>query len=77
MTPEERFEAHEQWLLDHDRTMRALDEASQKHAEEIAAIREILQETTAIQRKQSAVLLEIAEHVARLLDKENDDEEEA
>jgi hypothetical protein len=58
MTPEERLAAHEQWLLDHDKV--------------IADIQDILQETVAIQRRQSAVLLELAEHVARLLDKSGD-----
>lgn len=57
MTPEERIAAHEQWLLDHDRA--------------IAEMQEIQRETVAIQRKQSAVLLEIAEHVARLLDRDD------
>lgn len=57
MTPEERFAAHEQWLLDHDKS--------------IIEIKSILQETVAIQRRQSAVLLEIAEHVARLLERDD------
>jgi hypothetical protein len=50
MTPEERFEAHEQWLLDHDRTIKEISD---------------------IQRRQAAVLLEISQHVARLLDRSN------
>ena len=54
MTPEERFAAHEQWLLDHDRA--------------ITEIREIQRQQTEVQRQQSAVLLEIAQHVAKLLD---------
>jgi hypothetical protein len=57
MTPEERFEMHEQWLLDHD-----------KH---IARMDALFAEIGAIQRQQSAVLLEIAQHVARLLDRED------
>ena len=56
MTPEERMEAHEQWLLDHDRDMKQ--------------IREVLGQTAEIQRKQSEILLEISQHVARLLDRE-------
>ena len=57
MTPEERLAAHEQWLLDHDKA--------------IAEIQEIQRQQAVIQRQQSAVLLEIAQHVARLLDRED------
>lgn len=62
MTPEERVAAHQQWLLDHDRAMAKHGEMMAKHAEDIAEIR-------AIQRQQSAVLLEIAQYVARRLDR--------
>lgn len=71
MTPEERFEAHEQWLLDHDRALAKHDAMMAKHDEAIAEIHEVLAEVGQIQRKQSAVLLEIAQHVARLLDRDN------
>jgi hypothetical protein len=55
MTPEERFDAHEQWLLDHDRG--------------IAEIRTMLHDITSLQQRQAAVLLELTEQVTRLLDK--------
>jgi hypothetical protein len=54
MTPEERFEAHEQWLLDHDRAIKEIVDIQRQQA--------------AVQHQQSAVLLEIAQQVARLLD---------
>lgn len=59
MTPDERLAAHEQWLLDHDRGL--------------AEIREIQRQQAEIQRQQSAVVLEIAHHVARLLDRDDGD----
>lgn len=68
MTPEERFEAHEQWLLDHDKRMA---EMQAQHAAWRAEIDQTFREIGQIQRQQSAVLLEIAQHVARLLDRED------
>jgi hypothetical protein len=64
MTPEERFEAHEQWLLDHDRAIARYDGW-------LARMQEIQQQQADIQRKQSEVLLEIAQHVTRLLDRDD------
>jgi hypothetical protein len=57
MTPEERFAMHEQWLLDHDKA--------------IAEMKDVLRQVADVQRQQSAVMLEIAQHVARLLDRED------
>jgi hypothetical protein len=55
MTPEERFAAHEQWLLDHDRA--------------IAELRAIQTEQARLQQQQSAVLLELTQQIVRLLDR--------
>ena len=52
MTPEEQFEQHARWLVDHDRA--------------IAEIQEIQRETTQIQRRQAAVMLDVARKHAEL-----------
>ena len=65
MTPEERFEAHEQWLLDHDKALA-------KHERDMTEIRATLAETVEIQRKQAGVLLELTQHVTRLLERWED-----
>ena len=62
MTPEERIELHEQWLLDHDKGI----------AEIRATLADSVAELTAIQRKQGAVLLELTQHVTRLLERWED-----
>jgi hypothetical protein len=72
MTPDERFDAHEQWLLDHDKRL-AEHAAWQAQMERgLVHIHEILAETSEIQRQQSRVLLDIARHVDRLLDREDE-----
>ena len=86
MTPEERFEAHEQWLqdLDHAITKHNLAIADHNvgmanHTLAMAEIRAGLAEIKNIQRdqaqaqaKQSAVLLELTQHVVRLLERWED-----
>jgi hypothetical protein len=55
MTPDERLEAHEQWLLDHDRGL--------------TEIRTILTDVADLQRKQSAILLELTQRIVDVLDR--------
>lgn len=67
MTSEERFEAHEQWLLDHDRAVK-------KHDEDITRIHAMLDRTREEHDENiaeiHAILQEIARVMARLVDRE-------
>ena len=58
----ERYPLHERWLLDHDHAIAT-------HAREMSEIRATLAETSALQQRQSAMLLALSDMVVRLLER--------